>query len=178
MVLSSFPTLPPFREASVKHDFRSEFTGISADDGCLWTCRKRQFIPEMADIFRLPKFGLSGLFASGLNPTAQFVGSYGWSMSLSRGNLNITLTNATAMYSAFYHAPGFHPDPPTPGESVFGPPVNLVTQLTRHDPHARAERTPYGYLPFEQSPAVLFCWCLRVPVFANLFAPGHSLCRA
>ena len=48
-------------------------------------------------------FGLNGLLASGLNPTAQFVGSYGWSMSLSGGNLNITLTNATTMYSAFYH---------------------------------------------------------------------------
>lgn len=59
------------------------------------------------------QFGLSGLLASGLNPTAQFVGSYGWSMSLSGGNLNITLTNATTMFSAFYHAPGLNPNPPT-----------------------------------------------------------------
>jgi hypothetical protein len=67
-------------------------------------------------------FGARGFLASGLNPTAQFVGSYGWSMSLSGGNLNITLTNATTMFSAFYHAPGLNPNPPTPGQSVFGPP--------------------------------------------------------
>lgn len=34
-------------------------------------------------------FGLGGLLSSGLNPTAQFVGSYGWNMSLSGGYLNI-----------------------------------------------------------------------------------------
>lgn len=76
-------------------------------------------------------FGVKGLFASGLNPTAQFVGSYGWSMSLSGGNLNITLTNATTMYSAFYHAPGLNPNPPTRFDSVFNPgrhPMGRVNQ--------------------------------------------------
>ena len=56
-------------------------------------------------------FGLSGLLASGLNPTAQFVGSYGWSMSLNNGNLNISISNATTPFSLFYHAPGFNPNP-------------------------------------------------------------------
>ena len=76
-------------------------------------------------------FGLHGLLASGLNPTAQFVGSYGWNMSLSGGSLNITLTNATTMYSAFYHAPGFNPNPPTPGESVFGPPSTPMGRVNQ-----------------------------------------------
>lgn len=58
------------------------------------------------------QFGLSGLVSSGTNMTAQFVGSYGWSMSLSGGNLNITLTNATTPFSFFYHAPGLNPNPP------------------------------------------------------------------
>jgi hypothetical protein len=77
-------------------------------------------------------FGLSGLVGSGLNPTAQFVGSYGWNMSLSGGYLNITLKNATTMYSAFYHAPGLNPNPPTLGDSVFNPgrhPMSRVNQV-------------------------------------------------
>lgn len=57
-------------------------------------------------------FGLNGLVTSGLNPTAQFVGSYGWSMSLGGGSLNITLTNATTPFSFFFHAPGLNPNPP------------------------------------------------------------------
>lgn len=57
-------------------------------------------------------FGLGGLLSSGLNPTAQFVGSYGWNMSLSGGYLNITLTNATTPFSFFGHAPGLNPNPP------------------------------------------------------------------
>jgi hypothetical protein len=58
-------------------------------------------------------FGLHGLVSAGLNPTAQFVGSYNWSMAKGGGNLNITITNTTTMYSAFYHAPGLNPNPPT-----------------------------------------------------------------
>jgi hypothetical protein len=58
-------------------------------------------------------FGLSGLFSTGLNPTAQFVGSYHWRMALSDTNLNITITNTTTKFSAFYHAPGLDPNPPT-----------------------------------------------------------------
>jgi len=58
-------------------------------------------------------FGLGGLVSSGVNPTAQFVGSYNWSMSPSGGNLNITITNSTTAWSAFYHVPLFKPDPPT-----------------------------------------------------------------
>jgi hypothetical protein len=58
-------------------------------------------------------FGLGGLVSSGLNPTAQFVGSYAWSMSLSGGNLNVTMTNTTTAWSAFYHLPLFNPNPPT-----------------------------------------------------------------
>lgn len=57
-------------------------------------------------------FGLRGLLASGFNPTAQFVGSYGWNMSLNNGNLNISLSNATIPFSLFYHAPGLNPNPP------------------------------------------------------------------
>jgi hypothetical protein len=77
------------------------------------------------------QFGARGFFASGLNPTAQFVGSYGWSMSLSGGNLNITLTNSTTMFSAFYHAPGLNPNPPTPGQSVFGPPKTPMGRVNQ-----------------------------------------------
>ena len=76
-------------------------------------------------------FGVKGLFASGLNPTAQFVGSYGWRMSFSGGNLNITLTNATTMYSAFYSDPGLNPNPPTRFDSVLNPgrhPMGRVNQ--------------------------------------------------
>lgn len=58
-------------------------------------------------------FGLGGLFSSGLNPTAQFVGSYQWSMALGSGNLNITITNSTTAWSGFYHSPFFDPNPPT-----------------------------------------------------------------
>jgi hypothetical protein len=58
------------------------------------------------------QFGASGFFSTGLNPTAQFVGSYGWNMSLTNGNLNITLTNSTTRFSFFYHAPIFDPNPP------------------------------------------------------------------
>src|SRR5215510_13930317 len=58
-------------------------------------------------------FGLRGLVSSGLNPTAQFVGSYSWSMSRSGGNLNITLKNSTTAWSAPYHAPLLNPNPPT-----------------------------------------------------------------
>lgn len=61
----------------------------------------------------LKNFGLGGLVASGLNPTAQFVGSYHWNVSLSDGNLDITITNTTTAWSAFYHAPLFNPNPPT-----------------------------------------------------------------
>ncbi len=57
-------------------------------------------------------FGPPGLMSTGSNPTAQFVGSYGWSMSLSGGYLNITLTNATTPFSFFGHAPGLNPNPP------------------------------------------------------------------
>ena len=61
----------------------------------------------------LQPFGLSGLIESGLNPTTQFVGSYQWSAVLSGGKLNITITNSTTRFSAFYHAPGLDPNPPT-----------------------------------------------------------------
>jgi len=76
-------------------------------------------------------FGLGGLFASGLNPTAQFVGSYHWNMALSGGNLNITLTNTTTAWSFFYHAPGLNPNPATRFDSVFNPgrhPMGRVNQ--------------------------------------------------
>ena len=66
-------------------------------------------------------FGAVGFLASGLNPTAQFVGSYGWSMALSGGNLNIALTNTTTAWSFFYHAPGLNPNPATRFDSVFNP---------------------------------------------------------
>jgi hypothetical protein len=66
-------------------------------------------------------FGAGAVVSTGLNPTAQFVGSYGWSMSLSGGNLNITLTNPTDAWSFFYHAPGLNPNPPTRFDSVFAP---------------------------------------------------------
>ena len=58
-------------------------------------------------------FGLSGLRSTGLNPTGQFVGSYQWSMPRSDGNLNITLTNSTTAWSAFYHPKFLNPNPPT-----------------------------------------------------------------
>lgn len=58
-------------------------------------------------------FGSSGLWATGLNPTGQFVGSYQWSMSRNGGNLNVTVTNSTTAWSGFYHAPFLNPNPPT-----------------------------------------------------------------
>lgn len=74
-------------------------------------------------------FGLSGLWASGLNPTAQFVGSYGWNMSLGGGNLNITLMNSTTAWSAFYHAPGLNPNPATRTGWSPGGRVNQTFQM-------------------------------------------------
>jgi hypothetical protein len=76
-------------------------------------------------------FGLKGAVSSGLNPTAQFVGSYDWSISRSGGNLNITLTNPTDAWSLFYHAPGLNPNPPTRFDSVLNPgrhPLGRVNQ--------------------------------------------------
>lgn len=58
-------------------------------------------------------FGLKGLISAGGNPTAQFVGSYDWSMSLSGGSLNITVTNSTTAWSFFYHPRFLNPNPPT-----------------------------------------------------------------
>jgi RHS repeat-associated protein len=58
-------------------------------------------------------FGLSGLWSTGLNPTGQFVGSYHWNMSRGDGNLNITLTNSTTAWSAFYHPRFLNPNPQT-----------------------------------------------------------------
>ena len=57
------------------------------------------------------QFGAKGFLGSGLNPTAQFIGSYDWRMSLNNGNLNITLSNATTPFSLFYHTPGLNPNP-------------------------------------------------------------------
>jgi RHS repeat-associated protein len=77
-------------------------------------------------------FGAQGFLSSGLNPTAQFVGSYGWSMNQSGGYLNITITNATTPFSFFYHAPGLNPNPPTRINSVFNPgwhPMGRVNQV-------------------------------------------------
>jgi 3',5'-cyclic AMP phosphodiesterase CpdA len=76
-------------------------------------------------------FGARGYLSSGLNPTAQFVGSYDWSMSRSDGNLNITLTNPTDAWSFFLHAPGLDPNPPTRFDSVLNPgwhPMGRVNQ--------------------------------------------------
>lgn len=58
-------------------------------------------------------FGLHGLWSTGMNPTAQFVGSYAYNMSRSGGNLNIVIMNRTTMWSAFYHPSFLSPDPPT-----------------------------------------------------------------
>ena len=58
-------------------------------------------------------FGIPGYFASGLNPTGQFVGSYQWSMARSGIILDITIKNTTTKWSAFYHIPIFDPNPPT-----------------------------------------------------------------
>jgi RHS repeat-associated protein len=66
-------------------------------------------------------FGGRGVLASGLNPTAQFVGSYGWSMSLNNRNLNISISNATTPFSFFYHASIFSPNPPNRPESGWYP---------------------------------------------------------
>jgi len=75
-------------------------------------------------------FGLGGLVSSGINPTTQFVGSYDYSMSLSGGNLNITLTNTTTPWSAFLHAPIFNPNPPTrTGWQPFGR-INQTFHIT------------------------------------------------
>jgi hypothetical protein len=48
-------------------------------------------------------FGLPELAGSGANPTAQFVGSYGWSASLSKGVLTFAVANQTSFDSLFYH---------------------------------------------------------------------------
>jgi hypothetical protein len=58
-------------------------------------------------------FGLTGLLLTGLNPTAQFVGSYHFSFSRSGNRVNATITNSTTAWSAFYHVPGLNPRPPT-----------------------------------------------------------------
>jgi RHS repeat-associated protein len=57
-------------------------------------------------------FGVGGLFSTGLDPTGQFVGSYDWSMWQGGGYLNITLTNSTTAWSAFYHPNFLNPNPP------------------------------------------------------------------
>jgi hypothetical protein len=57
-------------------------------------------------------FGLRGLWHSGVNPATQFVGSYAWSMTRSSSRLNITLSNTTTKWSAFYHVPIFDSRPP------------------------------------------------------------------
>ncbi|MEO8727028.1 MAG: RHS repeat-associated core domain-containing protein [Acidobacteriaceae bacterium] len=75
-------------------------------------------------------FGLGGLGSTGLNPTGQFVGSYDYSMLLSSGKLNITITNTTTMWSALYHAPGLNPNPPTRTGWSPGGRVNQTFQIT------------------------------------------------
>jgi RHS repeat-associated protein len=62
----------------------------------------------------LVDFGAAGLLGSGMNSAGQFVGSYGYELSLDEGEvLNVTLTNTTTAWSFFYHAPVFDPKPPT-----------------------------------------------------------------
>jgi hypothetical protein len=58
-------------------------------------------------------FGLPGLFSTGLNPTAQFVGSYDYTFTRSGNTVLATVTNSTTAWSFFYHAPGLNPKPPT-----------------------------------------------------------------
>ena len=75
-------------------------------------------------------FGAKGLVKAGLNPTAQFVGSYDWSMSASNGYLNVQVKNTTTAWSFFLHAPGLNPNPPTrTGWSPMGR-VNQTFNLT------------------------------------------------
>jgi RHS repeat-associated protein len=70
-------------------------------------------------------FGALGLLSSGINPTAQFVGGYGWNMWFSGGNLNISLSNSTTMFSAFFDSSLFNPNPPTRSGST---PMGRVNQ--------------------------------------------------
>ena len=49
------------------------------------------------------KFGLKGLFQSGLDPTLQFVGSYDWAITPNPdGTITFTLTNDTSLTSLLY----------------------------------------------------------------------------
>lgn len=52
------------------------------------------------------------VLSAGANPTAQFVGSYRYSMKLRSGFLDITLTNTTTKWSGAYHASGLNPREP------------------------------------------------------------------
>ena len=78
------------------------------------------------------EFGLKGLIGSGPNPTAQFVGSYQWTMSLNGGYLDITITNSTTAWSAFYHPKFLNPRAPTRSSSGWQPMgrVNQTFKIT------------------------------------------------
>jgi hypothetical protein len=52
-------------------------------------------------------FGIPELIKSGSNPSAQFVGSYGWAASRSNGALTFAIVNQTSFDSLFYHLTGW-----------------------------------------------------------------------
>lgn len=77
-------------------------------------------------------YGLSEVWATGANPTGQFIGSYGWTAFRSGGVLTFTITNQTSVDSAFYH-----PSKLTGGRvpfkwnrSTFGPGANVNQTIT------------------------------------------------
>jgi RHS repeat-associated protein len=47
-------------------------------------------------------FGVTGLYEAGVNPAAQFVGSFRWSIAPTNGGINLTLTNTTSFRSLTY----------------------------------------------------------------------------
>ena len=47
-------------------------------------------------------FGLSGLVSAGVNPVAQFVGSFRWTITPTSGGINLSLTNTTSFKSLTY----------------------------------------------------------------------------
>lgn len=47
-------------------------------------------------------FGVTGLYEAGVNPAAQFVGSFRWSITPASGGINLTLTNTTSFRSLTY----------------------------------------------------------------------------
>jgi RHS repeat-associated protein len=66
-------------------------------------------------------FGANGYVEAGENPVAQFLGSFGWSITPTNGGITVTLTNVTSFHSLMAdHGPAYErfpfPVPVLPGD--------------------------------------------------------------